>query len=253
MSIYSFPEPFEKEILSSNPLSKTSKSLTRPSVWVSNFRPQVCFWWLRGWWMGWWMIPSLKLTAKAPENKPFQKDHFISQPLIFRGELLVSGREAPRNLANGISPQKCCFGKGYFWRQLCVWLEVIWELTVLSLGLSPDFCYPRNHDILRGCSTRNQPILHGNLRRFPHEAQHIESSNHPSMIHTTPTIEGPFLLSKHETCNLSTYNVSLPFLLVTLVCPNSCKNFKHRIQTLHTKLQHVGCVLSASPSFWADF
>ena len=77
----------------------------------------------------------------------------------------------------------------------------------MSLGLSPDFCYPRNHDILRGCSTRNQPILHGNLRRFPHEAQHIESSNHPSMIHTTPTIEGPFLLSKHETCNLSTYNM----------------------------------------------
>ena len=114
MSIYSFPEPFEKEILSSNPLSKTSKSLTRPSVWVSNFRPQVCFWWLRGWWMGWWMIPSLKLTAKAPENKPFQKDHFISQPLIFRGELLVSGREAPRNLANGISPPEMLLWKRVF-------------------------------------------------------------------------------------------------------------------------------------------
>ena len=38
-------------------------------------------------------ILSLKLTAKTPENRPNPKRKIIIfQPLIFRGELLVSGR-----------------------------------------------------------------------------------------------------------------------------------------------------------------
>ena len=34
------------------------------------------------------LLPSLKLTANAPENRPGPKRKFISQPSIFRGELL---------------------------------------------------------------------------------------------------------------------------------------------------------------------
>ena len=43
---------------------------------------------------GWifWGIPSLKLTAKAPENRPGPYRKAVFQPSIFRGELLVSGR-----------------------------------------------------------------------------------------------------------------------------------------------------------------
>ena len=37
------------------------------------------------------MLPSLKLTANAPENQ-HPRGIFIFQPSIFRGELLVSGR-----------------------------------------------------------------------------------------------------------------------------------------------------------------
>ncbi len=34
-------------------------------------------------------VPSLKLTAKAPENRPSQKERIIFQPTIFRCELLA--------------------------------------------------------------------------------------------------------------------------------------------------------------------
>ena len=37
------------------------------------------------------MLHSLKLTAKAPENRPGPKRKFVFQPSIFRCELLVSG------------------------------------------------------------------------------------------------------------------------------------------------------------------
>ncbi len=37
-------------------------------------------------------LPSLKLTAKAPENRPGPKRKLILQPFIFRCELLVSAR-----------------------------------------------------------------------------------------------------------------------------------------------------------------
>ena len=33
-------------------------------------------------------LPSRNLTAKAPENKPSQKERIIFQPSFFRGELL---------------------------------------------------------------------------------------------------------------------------------------------------------------------
>ena len=36
-------------------------------------------------------VHSLKLTAKASENRPKPKRKVVSQPSIFRGELLVSG------------------------------------------------------------------------------------------------------------------------------------------------------------------
>ena len=38
------------------------------------------------------VLPSLKLTAKAPENRPSQKGTIVFQPSIFRGEMFVSGR-----------------------------------------------------------------------------------------------------------------------------------------------------------------
>ena len=38
------------------------------------------------------VIPSLKLTAKAPENRPGPNRKVVFQPSIFRGDLLVSGR-----------------------------------------------------------------------------------------------------------------------------------------------------------------
>ena len=38
------------------------------------------------------VLPSLKLTANAPENRPSQKETIVFQPSIFRGEMLVSGR-----------------------------------------------------------------------------------------------------------------------------------------------------------------
>ena len=38
------------------------------------------------------VLPSLKLTAKVPENSPSQKETIVFQPSIFKGELLVSGR-----------------------------------------------------------------------------------------------------------------------------------------------------------------
>ena len=37
------------------------------------------------------VVSSLKLTAKAPENGPSQKETIVFQPSIFRCELLVSG------------------------------------------------------------------------------------------------------------------------------------------------------------------
>ena len=46
--------------------------------------------WLWMWESGW--LPSLKLTANAPENRPSQQETIVFQPSIFRGELLVSGR-----------------------------------------------------------------------------------------------------------------------------------------------------------------
>ena len=41
-------------------------------------------------------LPSLKLTANAPENKPKPNRKVVFQPSIFRGELLVSGK-VPQN------------------------------------------------------------------------------------------------------------------------------------------------------------
>ena len=38
------------------------------------------------------VLPSLKLTANAPENRPKPNRKVVFQPSIFRGELLVSGR-----------------------------------------------------------------------------------------------------------------------------------------------------------------
>ena len=46
--------------------------------------------------MNWKMLPSLKLTAKAPGHWPFApkgKEVVVFQPLIFRGKLAVSFRE----------------------------------------------------------------------------------------------------------------------------------------------------------------
>ncbi len=43
-------------------------------------------------------LPSLKLIAKTPENRPSQKETIVFQPSIFRGELLVSGSVMPLTL-----------------------------------------------------------------------------------------------------------------------------------------------------------
>ena len=40
-------------------------------------------------------MPSLKPTYITPENRPSQKEAIVFQALIFRGELLVSGRVVP--------------------------------------------------------------------------------------------------------------------------------------------------------------
>ena len=41
---------------------------------------------------GWHVLPSLKLTAKAPENGWLEYSFPFGARPIFRGELLVSGR-----------------------------------------------------------------------------------------------------------------------------------------------------------------
>ncbi len=43
--------------------------------------------------LNWISLPSLKLRAKAPENRPSQMEIYL--PSIFRGEVLVSGRVVP--------------------------------------------------------------------------------------------------------------------------------------------------------------
>ena len=52
-------------------------------------------------------LPSLKLTAKAPENWPSQKETIVFQPSISRCELLVSGRVIPQNVWNLVSSSPC--------------------------------------------------------------------------------------------------------------------------------------------------
>ena len=46
----------------------------------------------KGWIKIAYQLPSLKLTAKAPENGWLEYDRFLLEWPIFRGELLVSGR-----------------------------------------------------------------------------------------------------------------------------------------------------------------
>ena len=77
-----------------------------------------------------YLIPSLKLTANAPEpeNRPFtpKGNEKVFQTSIFRGELLVSGRvhflESLKLAFLGISHLHWCFGKR---------LPVVWEFWVL--------------------------------------------------------------------------------------------------------------------------
>ena len=65
------------------------------SSWI---RTQICAWKVEGVHNFFGMlhpqnwILSLKLTAKAPENRPGPNRKVVFQPSIFRGELLVSGR-----------------------------------------------------------------------------------------------------------------------------------------------------------------
>ena len=61
-------------------------------------------------------IPSLKLTANAPENRPKPNRKVVFQPSIFRGELLVSGRvlfdslyrKSKKNICNNLQSMIFC-------------------------------------------------------------------------------------------------------------------------------------------------
>ena len=56
---------------------------------------------------GWKLeIPSVKLTAKAPENMASQKETIVFQPSIFRGELLAAADEGDyRNIYRNGDPK----------------------------------------------------------------------------------------------------------------------------------------------------
>ena len=49
-------------------------------------------------------LPSLKLTAKTPENRVSQKERIVFQPSIFRCELLFSGMVFPGRYGIGEVP-----------------------------------------------------------------------------------------------------------------------------------------------------
>ena len=62
-------------------------------------------------------VPSLKLTANAPEIGPSQKDMSSSKASIFRGELLVAGRVyMDVSLNSGFSPQIIHFNRVFHYK-----------------------------------------------------------------------------------------------------------------------------------------
>ena len=59
-------------------------------------------------------LHSLKLTAKAPENRPSQKEMILFQPSIFRGEhVSFRGRVFPEKVLR--STHQCCLGSFSMW------------------------------------------------------------------------------------------------------------------------------------------
>ena len=61
------------------------------------------------------LLPSLKLTAKAPENACLEYDRFLLRWPIFRCELLVAGRVDPNFFANDNITTTFCLKKKTPW------------------------------------------------------------------------------------------------------------------------------------------
>ena len=83
-------------------------------------------------------LPSLKLTAKAHENRPSQKETLVFQPSIFRGELLVSGRVI-RNKATNATTEQCLT----FQNKKCLvhdWILIEW-LSIIPIQLGTTILY----------------------------------------------------------------------------------------------------------------
>ena len=119
--------------------SKRVSSFPNKSGWkgkknICNHHPvQVWFRWL----------PSLKLTAKAPENRPFapKKETIIFQPSIFRCELFGSGRVPFSNRfqvpqfhsfrGNKISTTWILVSSWEgFWKKPPIWVTIFYKLVV---------------------------------------------------------------------------------------------------------------------------
>ena len=71
-----------------------------------------------------WCLPSLKLTAKAPENRPSQEETIVFQPSIL-GAFAVSFREG-----------SCCFVGGYGW-DVDVEMFFFLKMSLLKPSLIP--------------------------------------------------------------------------------------------------------------------
>ena len=67
--------------------------LTMENVQYTNRGPPLKGWGLEN--LGFFITLKLTAIAVAPENRPFQKEMIVFQPLIFRCDTLVSGKIAP--------------------------------------------------------------------------------------------------------------------------------------------------------------
>ncbi len=76
-------------------------------------------------WIYWCSLPSLKLTAKAPENRTLEKEIPIGKPPIFRG-VLVSFREGSPNMSH--IETHICLRLGSYDHQ-SVWIDFRWAAS----------------------------------------------------------------------------------------------------------------------------